>query len=168
MLPATTICAIGVGARSSAGEETARRCSPASDVVHLQKSVASDRLREAIKDLGERAASSAGRIHVVSMRLSDANLRGKTVIGADGLAVGDVAAVFLNSDTWSVESLQVKLRREIADHIGASRTMFHAGEVEIPVSAVQSVSDAVVLSIPVDGLRRILPLPGETDPPPAH
>jgi sporulation protein YlmC with PRC-barrel domain len=100
------------------------------------------------------------------MRLSDGNLRGKTVIGADGQAVGEVAALFLNSETWSVESLQVKLRREIADRLGASRSMFHAGEVEIPIGVVQSVADAVVLSIPVNDLRRILP--GESEPAPAH
>jgi sporulation protein YlmC with PRC-barrel domain len=91
------------------------------------------------------------------MRLSDENLRGRTVIGADGLAVGEVAALFLDSDAWSVESIQVKLRKEIADQLGASRTIFHAGTVEIPVRLVQSVGDALVLSVPVDGLREVLP-----------
>lgn len=96
------------------------------------------------------------------MRLSDENLRGRTVIGADGRAVGEVAALFLDSDAWSVESIQVKLRKEIADELGASRTIFHAGTVEIPVRLVQSVGDAVVLSAPVDGLREVLPGEGES------
>jgi sporulation protein YlmC with PRC-barrel domain len=95
------------------------------------------------------------------MRLSDENLRGRTVIGADGRAVGEVAALFLDSDAWSVESIQVKLRKEIADELGASRTIFHAGTVEIPVRLVQSVGDALVLSVPVDGLREVLPGEGE-------
>jgi sporulation protein YlmC with PRC-barrel domain len=91
------------------------------------------------------------------MRLSDENLRGRTVIGADGQAVGEVAALFLDSDAWGIQSLQVKLRKEIADRLGASRTVFHAGTVEIPIRLIQSVGDAVVLSIPVDGLRQVLP-----------
>lgn len=95
------------------------------------------------------------------MRLSDENLRGRTVIGADGVAVGEIAALFLDSEAWSVESLRVKLRKEIADRLGASRTIFHAGMVEIPIRLIQSVGDAVVLSVPVDGLREVLPGAGE-------
>lgn len=91
------------------------------------------------------------------MRLSDENLRGRTVIGSDGRAVGEVAALFLDSSAWSVESLQVKLRKDVADQLGAARTMFHAGTVEIPVRLVQSVGDAVVLGVPIDGLREVLP-----------
>jgi sporulation protein YlmC with PRC-barrel domain len=91
------------------------------------------------------------------MRLSDEKLRGMIVIGADGQAIGEVAAFFLDSDGWRVESLKVKLRKEIADRLGASRTIFHAGSVEISVRVVQSTSDAVVLTVGVDELREVLP-----------
>jgi len=100
------------------------------------------------------------------MRLSDANLRGRTVIGADGQAVGEVAALFLDSEAWAIQSLQVKLRKEIADRLGASRSVFHAGTVEIPIRLIQSVGDAVVLSVAVDGLRQVLP--GEEEPAAVH
>jgi sporulation protein YlmC with PRC-barrel domain len=69
------------------------------------------------------------------------------VIAADGQAIGEVAAIFLDSNLWKVESLQVKLRREVADQLGASRGMFHAGTLELPVSMVQSVGDAVILRV---------------------
>ena len=95
------------------------------------------------------------------MRLSDENLRGRTVIAADGQAIGDVAALFLDSDAWRVESLQIKLRKEVADQLGATRGLFHAGTIEIPVRMVQSVGDAVVLSIPSLELRQVLPSGGE-------
>jgi sporulation protein YlmC with PRC-barrel domain len=91
------------------------------------------------------------------MRLSDENLRGRTVIASDGLAIGDVAALFLDSDAWRVESLQVKLRKDVADRLGADRGMFHAGVLEIPIRMIQSVGDAVVLSVAVDELRQVLP-----------
>ena len=91
------------------------------------------------------------------MRLSDENLHGRTVIGSDGLAIGEIAALFLDSEGWRVESLQVKLRKDIADRLGANRTLFHAGAVEIPVNMIQSVGDAVVLAVAVDGLRQVLP-----------
>jgi sporulation protein YlmC with PRC-barrel domain len=95
------------------------------------------------------------------MRLSDDNLRGRTVIAADGQAIGEIAAVFLDSDAWRVESLHIKLRNEVADQLGAPRGMFHAGTLEIPTRMVQSVGDAVVLSVAAHDLRQVLPRAGE-------
>ena len=91
------------------------------------------------------------------MRLSDENLRGRTVIAADGQAIGEIAAMFLDSDTWQVEALQIKLRNNVADQLGATRGMFHAGTLEIPIRMVQSVGDAVVLSVSAQELRQVLP-----------
>lgn len=100
------------------------------------------------------------------MRLSDETMRGKPVVGADGLVIGEVAALFLDSEAWRIESLQVKLRRDTADRLGASRGIFHAGTIEIPVGIVQSVGDAVVLSVEVAGLRQLLPIEGDRTPAP--
>ena len=73
------------------------------------------------------------------MRLSDGNLHGRTVIGADGLAIGEIAGLFLDSGTWGVESLQVSLRKDVADRVDADRSIFRAGTLEIPIRLVQSV-----------------------------
>ena len=93
------------------------------------------------------------------MRLSDESLRGRTVIGADGQAIGEVAAIFIDSDAWAVESVRVRLRNGVADRLGAARSLFSAGTVEIPVRLIQSVGDAMVLAISVDGLRQVIPGP---------
>ncbi|MBK7535534.1 MAG: PRC-barrel domain-containing protein [Myxococcales bacterium] len=98
------------------------------------------------------------------MRLSDENLRGRTVISADGQVIGEVNALFLDSDAWRVESLQVSLNKDIADQLGAHRSTFHAGALEIPVRMIQSVGDTVVLSVPVDGLRAVLSCDDEEKP----
>ncbi len=95
------------------------------------------------------------------MRLSDENLRGRTAIAADGQAIGEIAALFLDSDGWRVESLQVKLRNEVADQLGAKRGMFHGGTLELPIRMIQSVGDAVVLSVPAVELKQVLPNPGD-------
>ncbi len=87
------------------------------------------------------------------MRVSDETLRGRTVVTSDGLAIGEVAALFVDVDGWRVESLQVKLHSDIADRLGTGRSLFHAGAVEVPITLIQSVGDAVILSVPVDGLR---------------
>ena len=88
------------------------------------------------------------------------------MIAADGQAIGEIAALFLDSDGWRVEALQVKLRKEVADQLGATRGVFHAGTLEMPVRMVQSVGDAIVLSVPAMDLRQVLP--GVGGSPPAH
>ena len=89
------------------------------------------------------------------MRISDENLRGRTVISADGQVVGAVTGLFVDSRTWRVESLQVKLEDAIADRLGAEHGFFNAGALEIPVGTVQSLGDTIVLSVRVDTLREI-------------
>ena len=90
------------------------------------------------------------------MRILDVEVRGKTVIGADGQAVGQIVSMSLDSETWNVEALQVALRRQTAERLGAARSIFQRGAIEIPVRLIQSVGDAVVLSVPVEGLRELV------------
>ena len=99
------------------------------------------------------------------MRLYEENLRGRTAIAADGQMIGEVAAVVFDTDDWRVDSLQVKLRKDVADRLGAERSVFRAGELEVPTRLVQSVGDAVLLSVPVDGLREMLSLASPESPP---
>jgi sporulation protein YlmC with PRC-barrel domain len=87
------------------------------------------------------------------MRLSDESLRGRTVISADGNMIGSLVELFISSSDWRVESIRIELQKDIADRIGASRTLLHRGTIELPVSFIQSVGDAVVLSVDVERLR---------------
>lgn len=87
------------------------------------------------------------------MRLSIDELRGRTIVAADGYVIGELTTVFVDSDTWRIDAVQAKLRKEAADHLGAARGLFHAGTIEVPMSQVQSVGDAVLLSVGGDELR---------------
>jgi len=88
------------------------------------------------------------------MQISDEKLRGRTVVAADGHAIGEVAALFIDTATWIVASLQIKLSKTAADQLGAARGLLHAATIELPVRMVQSVGDAVLLSVPTLGLRQ--------------
>ncbi len=87
------------------------------------------------------------------------------MIAADGQAIGEISALFLDSDEWRIESLQVKLRNDVADQLGATRNIFHAGTLEMPIRMVQSVGDAVVLSVNAKELRQVLPGSGDASAP---
>lgn len=101
------------------------------------------------------------------MRLSDESLRGRTVIGADGQVIGSIKSVFFDPTEWRVESVSVELRNDIADRIGASRSMFHRGLTEIPIQMIQSVGETVVLGAGVDALREARQAAAPGAPPPA-
>lgn len=88
------------------------------------------------------------------MQISDEQLRGRTVITADGQAIGEVATLLIDTSSWVVVVLQVKLRKAAAEQLGASRGILHAATLDLPIRMVQSVGDAVLLSVPTVELRQ--------------
>lgn len=93
------------------------------------------------------------------MQVSDEHLQGRTVIAADGQAIGEVASMLIDTSTWAVVAFQVKLNKAAAEQIGASHSLLRAATTEIPVRAIQSVGDAVLLSLTTLELRPVLPDP---------
>jgi sporulation protein YlmC with PRC-barrel domain len=91
------------------------------------------------------------------MDISDGDLRGLTVIGADGNAIGDVAALILDTNTWTVKTLRVRLRGGVAEQVGVGHSFFHGSTIDVPVGRVQSVGDTLVLSVAASGLREDQP-----------
>ncbi|HEX6315853.1 MAG TPA: hypothetical protein VFZ73_13375 [Gemmatimonadaceae bacterium] len=100
------------------------------------------------------------------MRHSDEQMRGRSIIAADGFVIGEISALFVDTSTWRIESIQATLRKETADSLGAHRSIFQAGTLEIPIHLVQSVGTTVVLTVPLDGLRAVMP--NEQAKSPAH
>jgi sporulation protein YlmC with PRC-barrel domain len=90
------------------------------------------------------------------MLVSDEHLRGRTVIAADGQAIGEVVSLLIDTSTWAITALQTKLNKSAAEQIGASRGLLRAATIELPVRVVQSVGDAILLSLPTLELRPVL------------
>lgn len=86
------------------------------------------------------------------MEITDIELHDRTVIGADGNAIGQVAALILDPNSWSVKSVRIKLRGNVADQVGVGHSLFRASTVEVPVGQVQSVGDALVLTVSASAL----------------
>jgi sporulation protein YlmC with PRC-barrel domain len=91
------------------------------------------------------------------MQVSDEQFRGRKVIAADGHEIGEVAALFIDTSTWTILALQVKLNKATSEQVGATRGLLRAAMLDLPVGKVQSVGDAVLLSIPTLELRQIVP-----------
>jgi len=91
------------------------------------------------------------------MQVSDEHFRGRTVIAADGHAIGEVAELLIDTSAWTIVALQIKLNKAAADQLGAARGILRAATLHLPVRLVQSVGDAVLLSVPTLELRQVLP-----------
>lgn len=90
------------------------------------------------------------------MQVSDERLRGRTVIAADGQAIGEVAAMFIDTSNWTIVAIQIKLSKSAAEQVGAERSLLRAATLDLPVRLIQSVGDAIVLSVPTPELRQNL------------
>jgi sporulation protein YlmC with PRC-barrel domain len=95
------------------------------------------------------------------MEVSDEHFRGRTVIAADGQAIGEVGALLIDTSAWTIVTLRIKLNKGAAEQLGAARGILRAATLELPVRMVQSVGDAVLLTVPAPELRQILPDAGE-------
>jgi hypothetical protein len=74
-----------------------------------------------------------------------------------------VAALLIDTTAWTITALQIKLQKTAAEQLGAERSILRAATLELPVRMVQSVGDAVLLSVPTLELRQVLPDAGDTD-----
>jgi len=88
------------------------------------------------------------------MTLHEQALQGRVVLSGDGLAIGEITRLNVETTTWHVTSFEVKVRKEVAERIGVHHSLFHTATIMIPTEHVQSVGDAVILSVPIAALRR--------------
>lgn len=99
--------------------------------------------------------------------ISANEIRQRTVIDAAGVAIGDVETVVMDPVSWHVDALRVRLRREMTEQVGATKSLFRKVTIDVPTTAVQSVGDAVLLHVTAAELREASP-PEETGAPATH
>ncbi|WP_437623849.1 PRC-barrel domain-containing protein [Sorangium sp. So ce1151] len=80
------------------------------------------------------------------MRLTyEQDVRGHSVVDAEGNVIGEVEQLYLDSESFKLAGVRVKLRAEAADVLGVEHGLFRAGVLDVPVEAIQSLGQAVVL-----------------------
>jgi sporulation protein YlmC with PRC-barrel domain len=85
--------------------------------------------------------------------LTDDTLHGRTVLSGDGVNLGQVIHLVLDPQGFRIAALEVRLHREVAERIGLSRGILRGPTIKIPTEQVQSIGDAIILAVPVEGLR---------------
>ncbi len=76
---------------------------------------------------------------------------GKQVIGTGGFIVGEVKGAILDTTTWQVPQLYVKLSDTAATELGFKKR-FRSSTVCIPTKMVQAVGDVVTMTPPLKDL----------------
>jgi sporulation protein YlmC with PRC-barrel domain len=72
-------------------------------------------------------------------------LEGKDVISQDGRELGTLADVVLDTSSWHIERLVLKLARDLLEQFHMKRPLFGTQTIQIPVSHVSGVGDKVIL-----------------------
>jgi sporulation protein YlmC with PRC-barrel domain len=78
-------------------------------------------------------------------------LSGKNVIGADGIVLGDVKGTEVNTSTWQMTNLRVKLSSQASGNLGFKKRL-GSSTVCVPVSLITAVGDVVVVGKTLDEL----------------
>ena len=87
-----------------------------------------------------------------SMRISDDNLRRRTIVGRGGAFLGEIRGHLVCTSTWRLEAFRVRLQPEVAAQLGLRRSLL----VDVPIHVFQWVGENVVLMASLDGLRQVL------------
>ena len=83
-------------------------------------------------------------------------LEGKGVLTQDGREIGVVSDCVVDHEGWSVETLVVKLERDLLEEFHMKRPMFGTQTIQLPTSYVSGVSDRVVLHKKLEELTKIV------------
>jgi sporulation protein YlmC with PRC-barrel domain len=79
-------------------------------------------------------------------------IKNKAVIGQHGRELGSVQNLSIDTASWKVVTLHVKLERAVLDDLNLKRFVFSAQSIDIPVGEVSGVGDALVLKRPLEDL----------------
>ncbi|MEM9189583.1 MAG: PRC-barrel domain-containing protein [Myxococcota bacterium] len=95
--------------------------------------------------------------------MSNDELKSKKVMSQDGREVGEIDGVHIDTKTWAVTTISVKLRRDLLESLDLDKPMFGSQTVQVTVQTVSGVGDAVVLKTALSELSFIGGTPADGD-----
>ena len=78
-------------------------------------------------------------------RIKFSELSGKDVISQDGREIGQVSDIALDSSSWRIDTLVVKLERDLLESFHMKKPLIGTQTIQIPTSHVSGVGDKVIL-----------------------
>ncbi|HLU65328.1 MAG TPA: PRC-barrel domain-containing protein [Kofleriaceae bacterium] len=96
--------------------------------------------------------------------MNQGQLVGRRVVSQDGHVLGEVSSLLVDTASWRVVEVSVKLRKEAVAPLRLKKRRFGSQTVRVPAEEISGVGDAVVLRHRRDELALI----AGGEPPPAE
>lgn len=87
---------------------------------------------------------------------SSSDIQGKKVLTQDGSEIGEVKGLDVDTTSWRVPTLEVKLRRDQLESLSIKRPIFGTKTVHLSVDHVSGISDQVILKRKLTELSSLL------------
>lgn len=87
------------------------------------------------------------------MKQKSQELIGKTVISDGGVVIGEVKDYFVDTTSWNITDIQVKIEKKKAKELGLKTPFFSSLLVLVEVQKIQSFNDQVVLGLSADDFK---------------
>jgi sporulation protein YlmC with PRC-barrel domain len=81
------------------------------------------------------------------------SLKGIAIIGQHGREIGVVTDLYIDTETWQCQSLEVKLNRDALDDLKLKRPWFGSQTVRVPVSTISGATENLVLKCVLEELE---------------
>ncbi len=89
----------------------------------------------------------------MTILVSFKELSDKFVICSGGFDLGNITGVEINTGTWQVTQLHVKLSKSASEDLGFKKR-FGSSTVSVPISLVHSVGDNILLNKSLEELTK--------------
>jgi len=99
-------------------------------------------------------------------------LRGRTVIDANGRAIGKVRAALVDMETWVVDTLRIAVARHAAPdldmHWSFWEALWRPPTVDVSTGQIHAAGDAILLRVSIGDLREAVPHTASVQPAAMH
>ena len=100
-----------------------------------------------------RERTSGDKVREEMMFQKSQDILGKVVVNESGVVIGEVNDYVINTTTWQVTDLQVKIEKKKAKELGLKTPFFGSLLVLIEVHVISSLTDQVILSLDAGGFK---------------
>jgi sporulation protein YlmC with PRC-barrel domain len=84
--------------------------------------------------------------------MTDDALHGRTVLSADGHAVGELSHLLIDHGKLELAGMEVKVRRNVAERLHLPHSFLKPPTLTIPAENVHSIGDVVILEVGLESL----------------
>lgn len=87
------------------------------------------------------------------MHLKLSELPGRPVLDANGSVIGDIQAPLVDTETWLVDTLRIRIRRAAAHEMAMTWSFFNRPTIDVPTGLIHAAGDAIILRVSMAELR---------------